>query len=224
MRMRKKQWALPELNACPYYVQNPQEQKGKWNSWFPKKQPLHLELGCGKGVFLAEIARRNPQINYVGIDISSYVLGVARRNIEAAYQEENRPVENIALVIQDIEKILTMMDEHDVVERIYINFCNPWPRGKHRKKRLTHNRQLERYRIFLKDGGELHFKTDDDDLYISTLRYLSEENFEILWQTKDLHAENRTENILTEHEERFSEQGIPIKAIVARYHRTSEES
>lgn len=220
--MRKKQWALPELNACPYYVQSPQAQKGKWNSWFPKKQPIHLELGCGKGVFLAEIARRNPQINYVGIDISSDVLGVARRNIEAAYQEENRPVENIALVMQDIEKILTMMDEHDVVERIYINFCNPWPRGKHRKKRLTHNRQLERYRIFLKDDGELHFKTDDDDLYISTLRYLSEENFEILWQTKDLHAENRPENILTEHEERFSEQGIPIKAIVARYHRTSE--
>lgn len=229
MRMRTKPWARPELAACDYFVKEPQENKGKWNEWFPKRQPLHLELGCGKGTFMAELALQNPTVNYLAIDINSDVLGVARRNIESAFTAANRKVENVALMSFDIERITLMMDANDTVERIYINFCNPWPKGKHHKKRLTYTRQLENYKVFLADGGEIYFKTDDDDLYLATLRYFAESGYEVLWQTDDLHAgqapdiqagEWKEFQIMTEHEKMFTEQGIPIKAIAARCQKT----
>jgi len=228
MRMRTKPWARPELAVCDYFVKEPQEYKGKWNEWFPQKQPLQLELGCGKGTFMAELALQNPNINYLAIDINSDVLGVARRNIESAFSAEGRSVQNIALLSFDIERILLMMDESDTVERIYINFCNPWPKGKHHKKRLTHTRQLEKYKTFLADGGEIFFKTDDENLYLATLRYMEASGYEVIDQTTDLHAQQtehvplgtmNAENIMTEHEKMFAEQGVPIKALVARYHK-----
>jgi tRNA (guanine-N7-)-methyltransferase len=220
--MRTKPWARPELAVCSYFVKEPQEYKGKWKEWFPKKQPLQLELGCGKGTFMAELALKNPTVNYLAIDINSDVLGVARRNIESTFSKANRSVQNIALMSFDIERILLMMDENDAVERIYINFCNPWPKGKHHKKRLTHTRQLEKYKRILADGGEIFFKTDDEDLYLATLRYLETSGYEVIYQTTDLHAlqsEMNTNNIMTEHEKMFAEQGIPIKALIARYHK-----
>jgi tRNA (guanine-N7-)-methyltransferase len=217
--MRKKAWARPELAQCPYFIENPRALKGHWQEWFPKKQPLHLELGMGKGTFTAELAAQHPEINYIGIDISSDVLGVARRNIEARYQRDNLPVTNIALMSFDIERILEMLDEHDSIEKLYINFCNPWPKVRHHKKRLTHSRQLALYKTFMKHGAELHFKTDDDDLYLATLRYLEESGLEILWHTTDLHSceDSPQCRITSEHEDRFTAQGIKIKAIVARF-------
>ena len=105
----------------------------------------------------------------------------------------------------------------DKIERIYINFCNPWPRGKHHKKRLTHTRQLEKYKQFLRENGEIYFKTDDDSLFESSLIYFKESGFEILKKTYDLHSEPIFEkNIETEHEKMFSEQGIKIKALIAK--------
>lgn len=218
MRMRKKKWARPELANCPYFVDDPRAQRGKWHGWFRGEgRPLYLELGCGKGVFLAELALHSPRINFLGVDLSRDVLGVARRNIEKAYAAQNRPVDNIALAAHNIEQILLMMDRNDAVERIYINFCNPWPKEKHHKRRLTHPRQLRSYQEFLAPGGEIHFKTDDDDLYRATLRYFRECGFEVLRQTEDLHAESWTDNIESEHELMFAAQGIPIKAAVARW-------
>ena len=112
---------------------------------------------------------------------------------------------------------MLILEEQDEIERIYINFCNPWPKGKHRKKRLTHTRQLEKYKVFLKENGEIYFKTDDDDLFHSSLLYLEEAGFEVLKKTYDLHAEPIFEkNIETEHEKMFSEQGIKIKALIAK--------
>ena len=105
----------------------------------------------------------------------------------------------------------------DKIERIYINFCNPWPKAKHNKRRLTHTKQLELYKKFLKPGGEIFFKTDDDDLYLATLRYLEEAGFTIYYKTTDLHNEQNVENVLSEHEIMFMEQGIKIKAIKAKY-------
>lgn len=217
MRMRRKAWARPELAKCPYFVADPQEHRGGWRAWFPKERPLQLELGCGKGVFLSQLALRSPQVNYIGIDLSSDVLGVARRNIEAAYAAENRAVDNVALVAYDIERILSILDRNDPVERIYINFCNPWPKGKHHKRRLTHTRQLEHYKEFLADGGEIHFKTDDAALYRSTLFYFAASGFEVLRKTEDLYAGDWPGNIVTEHEEKFAAQGVAIKAAVARW-------
>ena len=109
-----------------------------------------------------------------------------------------------------------MLNENDKIERIYINFCNPWPRGKHHKKRLTHTRQLELYKTFLQKNGEIHFKTDDDNLFIDSLTYFKQTGFDIIWKTYDLHREEKEENIITEHETMFSNQGIKIKALIAR--------
>lgn len=216
MRIRRKPWARPELEECKYFIDNPREQRGKWKDGFTNNNPIHLELGAGKGVFIADLAVQHPEINYIAIDIKSDVLGYARRNIEKAYTEAEQKVENLILTAYNIEQIADIFSEQDQIDRIYINFCNPWPKAKHNKRRLTHPKQLELYKKFLKEQGEIHFKTDDDDLYLATLRYFEESGFEIYYKTQDLHSEKNQENILTEHEIMFMNKGIKIKAIKAR--------
>lgn len=215
MRIRRKAWARPELEACEYFIDEPKKQKGKWSKNFKNNNPIHLELGAGKGVFIADLAVQNPQINYIAIDIKSDVLGYARRNIEKAYTDEKQNVENIVLTAYNIEQITDIFSKEDKIDRIYINFCNPWPKAKHNKRRLTHPKQLELYKIFLKPQGEIYFKTDDDDLYLATLRYFKESGFEIFYNTQDLHSDKEQENVLTEHEIMFLNKGIKIKAIKA---------
>ena len=216
MRMRAKRWATPELNACPYFYRKATQNLGRWHSLFARQQPIHLELGCGKGLFLAGAAPSHPEINYMGIDLKDAVLGPARRNIEKAFQQVGRPVDNVILTALNIEQIQNAMGPEDPVDRIYINFCNPWPRKKHHKRRLTHPRQLEHYRQILVPDGELHFKTDDDELYTDTLDYLESCGFQILTKTEDLYANPPKDNIQTEHEKMFLQQGIKIKALTAR--------
>lgn len=217
MRIRFKPWARPELEASKFYIDNPEDKKGKWRELFKNPDsPLHLELGCGKGTFMAKLALRDSKINHIAIDLVDAMLGLAKRNIEEAFKQENREIDNIYLTRFDIERIHLILDKQDKIDRIYINFCNPWPRGKHRKKRLTHTRQLQKYREFLKDGGEIYFKTDDDELFEASLFYFEESGFEIIKKTYDLHKENNPDNIQTEHEKMFSKQGIKIKALIAR--------
>ena len=218
MRIRYKKWARPELEASKFYTDTPEEYKGRWKEFFKNQEnPIHLELGCGKGQFIAELASSNPEINYIAIDLVDAMLGLAKRNIEQVYQEKQLEPENIAITRFDIERIPLILGKEDNIQRIYINFCNPWPKGKHRKKRLTHTRQLEKYKTFLSSQGEIYFKTDDDGLFYSTFTYLEEAGFEVLAQTEDLHQNPIFENnIITEHEKMFSEQGIRIKALIAR--------
>lgn len=216
MRMRRKPWARPELEKCKYFIDNPKEQKGKWKENFIENKPIHLELGAGKGVFIAGLAVKHPEINYIAIDIKSDVLGYARRNIEKSYTEAEQKVDNVLLTAYNIEQIKDIFSEEDQIDRIYINFCNPWPKAKHNKRRLTHPKQLDLYKTFLKPEGEIHFKTDDDDLYLATIRYLEESGFEIYYKTEDLHSDINQENVLTEHEIMFMKQGIKIKAIKAK--------
>ena len=219
MRIRYKKWARPELEASEFYIDNPEEYKGKWKETFNNKEnPIHLELGCGKGQFISQLASNNLDKNYIAIDLVDAMLGLAKRNVEQVYLEKNMKPENVKLTRYDIERILNIFEEKDEIERIYINFCNPWPKGKHRKKRLTHTRQLEKYKQFLTPNGEIYFKTDDDDLFNSTLLYLEETGFEVKAKTYDLHQEPIFEhNIETEHEKMFTEQGIKIKACIAKY-------
>ena len=218
MRIRYKKWARPELEASKFYIDNPEELKGKWKEQFKNpNRPIHLELGCGKGQFISNLASSNLDKNYIAIDLVDAMLGLAKRNVEQVYLEKNMKPENVKLTRYDIERILNIFEEKDEIERIYINFCNPWPKGKHRKKRLTHTRQLEKYKQFLVPNGEIYFKTDDDDLFNSSLIYFEESGFEILNKTYDLHNEPIFEhNIETEHEKMFSEQGIKIKALIAK--------
>jgi tRNA (guanine-N7-)-methyltransferase len=214
--MRTKHWAAPELDACPYFYRKPEQYLGRWHSLFARQQPVYLELGCGKGFFIAGAAPRHPEINYLGIDLKDAVLGPARRNIEQAFRETGRPVDNVVLTALNIEQIQFSMGPQDRVARIYINFCNPWPRKKHQKRRLTHPRQLLHYRQILVPGGELHFKTDDDGLYSDTMEYLETCGFRILFRTEDLYAVLPEDNIQTEHEKMFLQQGIKIKALTAQ--------
>jgi len=218
MRIRYKKWARPELEASKFYEDEPEKWKGKWKEHFKNQnQPFMLELGCGKGQFISKLALENQNINYLAIDLVDAMLGLAKRNIEEKYQNAKKEPENVMLTRFDIEIIGLILDKKDKVQRIYINFCNPWPRGKHRKKRLTHTRQLEKYKEFLVPNGEVYFKTDDDDLFIASLEYFEEAGFEIVEKTYDLHNEPIFEkNIETEHEKMFTEQGIKIKALIAR--------
>lgn len=142
-----------------------------------KKQPLQLELGCGKGGFMAQLALQNPNVNYLAVDIKSEVLAVGRRNIVKLFEENGRPVDNIALMSQDIERIDQMLSPDDQIERIYINFCNPWPKAKHKKRRLTFPKQLNLYKTFLAKGGEIRFKTDDKALFTTASATLARRGF-----------------------------------------------
>ena len=217
MRIRFKPWARPELEESKFYILEPEKIKGKWREQFKNQnQKLYLELGCGKGQFISNLAVKHPEINYIAIDLVDAMLGLTKRNIEKVYSENEKEIENVLITRFDIERIPLILDEKDKIDRIYINFCNPWPKGKHRKKRLTHTRQLEKYKQFLIPNGEVYFKTDDDDLFESSLLYFEEAGFEILKKTYDLHTEADLENVQTEHELMFSEQGIKIKALVAR--------
>jgi tRNA (guanine-N(7)-)-methyltransferase len=218
MRIRFKPWARPELEASKFYIDNPEEYKGKWKEAF--KEPsseLHLELGCGKGNFISQLAVKNHNINYLAIDLVDAMLGLAKRNIEQKYNENKKEIDNIIITRYDIERILNILNLEDNVKRIYINFCNPWPRGKHHKKRLTHIRQLEKYKQFLQKNGEIFFKTDDDSLFADSLLYFKQTGFTIEKFTYDLEKEeNFWDNIVTEHEQMFMNEGIKIKAVIAR--------
>lgn len=217
MRIRFKKWARPELEASKFYIDNPEDYKGKWRELFKNPEaPLHLELGCGKGTFMAKLATRDRNVNHIAIDVVDAMLGLAKRNIEAEFKENNMEIDNVYLTRFDIERILLIMDKKDSIDRIYINFCNPWPRGKHRKKRLTHTRQLEKYKQIISPNAEIYFKTDDDELFEASLTYFEESGFKIIKKTYDLHSENVPDNIITEHEKMFSEQGIKIKALIAK--------
>ena len=223
MRMRRKPWVRDELAKCDFFIGNPCDNIGNWKNKFINKQPIYLELGCGKGSFIAKMAVNNPDINFIAVDIKSEVLGIAKRNIEKEFEEKNRPIDNVLITAQEIGLIENMLNKDDVVDRIYINFCNPWPKPRHNKRRLTYVTYLEKYKVFLKPEGQVWFKTDDDDLYMATKKYLNETGFEILKTTEDLHSEKSWENIVTEHEEMFSSQGIEIKAIIAKKIENKEE-
>ncbi len=139
-------------------VVKPQEYKGKWREEFKNSQDIYLELGCGRGRFLCDNASNNKDINYIGIDLKDEVL------IYALRRAIDMEMENVRIVPMNINNIEEVFDR-DEISRIYVNFCNPWPKERHKKRRLTHTRLLEKYKIFLKPGGEIWFKTDNLELF-----------------------------------------------------------
>ena len=216
MRIRFKPWARPELEASKFYIDNPEEYKGRWKELFGNNNPIYLELGCGKGGFISQLAVYNPDINYIAIDLVDAMLGLAKRKIEKEFEMADREIDNIYITRYDIERINSILSKEDNIERIYINFCNPWPKSKHKKKRLTHTRQLEKYKEFLAEGAKVFFKTDDEGLFNDSIKYFKDSGFEIEKITYDLVEETDFwENIETEHEKMFKEQGIKIKALIA---------
>jgi tRNA (guanine-N7-)-methyltransferase len=233
MRMRYKPWARPELEESFFYIDNPQDYKNKWKTVFEKDSPLYLELGCGKGSFIAKLSHNNPNINYIAIDLVDVMLGMAKRNVEVEYGirtttdkeeiedevEKGKQVKNLKLVRYDISRINDILGPEDKINRIYINFCNPWPRGKHNKRRLTFDRNLLNYKNFLSDDGKIFFKTDNDELFEDSLKYFTKAGYNVEKFTYDLAVEKAfwdgEENLKTEHEKMFEADGIKIKALIA---------
>lgn len=219
MRIRKKKWAEPELSVCDFFVKNPDKLAGKWKTAFKKEQPLYLEIGCGKGGFAGQLALKNPDKNIIALDIKIDMLGVGRRTIVKLFDEAGKTqddIDNLLLVNYNVEQLDKIITADDRIDRLFINFCNPWPRPKHKKRRLTYYKKLEMYKTFLKKDGEIRFKTDDDGLFEESLEYFEQSGYEITYITRDLHSSNFEDNIETEHEKMFSAEGIKIKFCIAK--------
>ena len=215
--MRKKKWAAPELDSALFFEDSPENNRGNWKNVFKNPEnPLQLELGCGKGVSTAMLAANTPQINIIAIDIKSDVLAVAKRNADAEFLKVGRSVDNLMLTALDIENLGKILSQEDKIERLLINFCNPWPKSRSQKHRLTHTRQLLEYKPFLSETAELHFKTDDDGLFEATkAEYLIEAGFDIKECIWDLDVEHPESRFLSEHEKMFRKDGLPIHYILA---------
>lgn len=209
MRLRKKWWARPEMETSFLTITQPQKYKGKWKEEFKNQNDIYLELGCGRGKFLCAQTLNNTNINYIGIDLKDEVLIYALRKLQEA------EVANARIVPMNISQVEKIFDENEI-SRIYINFCNPWPKRRQKKRRLTHTVFLNKYKQFLKPDSEIWFKTDDRELFEESQEYFKENNFEIKYLIYDLHKSNFTENVVTEYEEKFTSLGMKTMFLIAR--------
>lgn len=209
MRLRKKWWARPEMEESPLVITNPEENKGKWKEIFKNDNEIYLELGCGRGEFVSENAELHKNKNYIAIDLKDEVLVYVLRRVQ---QKELTNVRIVPLQIAFINEIF----DRDEISRIFINFCNPWPKDRHNKRRLTHTKFLEKYKQFVKPKTEIWFKTDNKDLFEASLQYFAESGFEVLFHTYDLHESGFEPNVVTEYEKKFTKLGMKIMFAKAR--------
>ena len=217
MRLRRKAWARPELENDPKVIYNLTENRGKWNEVFGNNHhPIHLELGCGRGRFISQCAELNADINYVAIDLYDEVLVKALRKVN------EKGLNNVRIIPMNIGKLGEVFDKNEI-DKVYINFCNPWPSRRHHHKRLTHPQFLQVYKKLMKNHAEVWFKTDDDGLFKDSLKYFESEGYIEKYKTFDLHVSGFTENIMTEYEEKFSSQGIKIKFGIFEVNKVDEE-
>jgi tRNA (guanine-N7-)-methyltransferase len=202
MRLRRLPWVKEAIQQYAAYL--PQVgASGNWQGEFEHLQPLQVEIGVGRGRFLCGLAAANPHINYIGIEAQLDVLYFAAKKVA------NQQLSNVRLLEFDANHITTIFRPGEI-ERLYINFCDPWPKNRHAKRRLTHRLLLAQYRHVLQPGGELFFKTDNEDLFAFSLKEFQETGLVIRNSTRDLHNQELTDNIMTEYEARFSAKGIKI--------------
>lgn len=212
MRLRNVTGSREMIAENQYVVHTPESLKGKWKEEFGNDHPIRLEIGMGKGRFLMELAEKNPSVNYIGIEKYSTVL------LRAVQKMELNPLPNVRLIRMDAEYINTVF-EYEEIDRIYLNFSDPWPKDRHAARRLPSRQFLERYDRILKKDGVIEFKTDNKDLFTFAEEEIPFSNWEIIQITYDLHADENMmkDNIMTEYEERFSSMGNPIyKYIIHR--------
>ena len=212
MRLRNVPGARETIIENQFSIQEPEQKKGKWAEVFQNDHPIHIEVGMGKGQFIIEMARRNPEVNYIGIEKYSSVL------VRAVEKLEDFEQDNLRLIRMDAENIEEVFDK-DEVDRIYLNFSDPWPKDRHAKRRLTSTRFLERYDNILTPEGRVMFKTDNKDLFDFSLEQVEEAGWILESHTYDLHHSEYNEgNVMTEYEEKFSAKGNPICRLVAYRH------
>lgn len=209
MRLRHIPGAEEAIEQSPYVIQEPKEMKGKWDSVFGNRNPIHIEVGMGKGRFIMELAQRNPQINYIGIERYSSVL------LKALQKREQLPVSNICFMCIDARELGEIFEKGEV-EKIYLNFSDPWPKDRHAKRRLTSPQFMAVYDQVLAADGDVEFKTDNRGLFDYSLESIPEAGWTIKAHTFDLHHSPMAEgNVMTEYEEKFSSQGQAICKLTA---------
>ena len=215
MRIRKKPWAEEELAQNDHVMKNAEALKGKWREYLGNDNPIYVEIGCGKGGFIRKNAEAYPHINFVGIERNLSVVAVAARRTT-----EELP--NLALVWDDAKKLSDFFEVGEF-QRLYLNFSDPWPKKRQYKRRLTYRGYLQSYREAFGDKGEIFFKTDNRNLFEFSLNEFCADNWKLSNISLDLHNSDYEGNIMTEYEEKFSSQGMPIYRLEARYGMDEEQ-
>lgn len=213
MRLRNIPGARESIAENDAAVKNERKYKGKWNTIFKNDHPVHIEIGMGKGQFLLTLAKKNPEINYIGIERYSSVL---LRALEKYESEEFEKPENVRFICMDANDITEVFAPGEV-EKIYLNFSDPWPKARHARRRLTSTQFLERYEKILVEKGVVEFKTDNKDLFEFSLEQAEEAGWTLRACTFDLHnnEELNKGNVMTEYEAKFSSMGNPIHKMIA---------
>ena len=210
MRLRNVPGSREAIAESNLAINEPQVLKGKWNEEFGNNNPIRIEIGMGKGRFITQLALENPDINYVGIEKYSSVL------IRAIEKCQDIEVPNLRFIRMEAEYICDVFNKEEV-DRIYLNFSDPWPKDRHAKRRLTSKQFFERYDNILKKDGVVEFKTDNDLLFQFSLEQVPEAGWNLVAQTWDLHNDSEMVkgNVMTVYESKFSQMGNPINMLVA---------
>jgi len=211
MRVRNRKGSTELLEAHPQYViLNPADAKGRWQEIFGNDHPIHVEVGSGKGAFVSGMAKANPDINYIGIDIQKSVLSYALDKVLAT------DVPNIKLLWVDGSDLTDYFEDGEI-DRLYLNFSDPWPKKRHEKRRLTYQSFLSTYQQILPENGEIHFKTDNRGLFEYSLVSFSQYGMKLKGVWLDLHASDFEDNVLTEYEQKFANKGQVIYRVEAAF-------
>ena len=211
MRMRKKKNCAAWIERCgDIRITDPQNHKGSWSAIFGNSNPIHIEIGCGKGSFVVGMAKMYPDVNFIAIEKVEDVIVMA---MEKAIAEG---VTNVRFMDVDAEHIEEYFEKGEI-KRIYLNFSDPWKKSKQAKRRLTHKNFLDRYKNILSIGDYIWFKTDNRDLFEFSLNSFAAENFKMQNITFDLHNSKFEGNVMTEYEKRFTDLGMPIYRLEAAY-------
>jgi len=213
MRLRNIPGADDVIQKHPIAMKQVAEQKGKWWEVFGNENPIHIEIGMGKGQFLLTLAKQNPNINYIGIERYSSVL---LRALEKFDTEEFMGLQNIRFICMDAFELPEVFSLGEVA-KIYLNFSDPWPKSRHANRRLTSTRFFGQYDKVLDKDGVVEFKTDNRPLFEFSLEQVEEAGWRLLAHTFDLHHDEAMNegNVMTEYEEKFSSMGNPIHKLIA---------
>lgn len=211
MRLRNIPGAEEALRQYPTFVEHPASFKGRWHERFHNHNPIHLEIGAGKGRFINTLAERHPEFNFIALERKAEVL------YRTAQRTQQKEIPNLVLVQYDATLLPDLFAEGEL-DRIYLNFSDPWPKKRHYKRRLTYRSFLAMYKQVLRPDGEIHIKTDNEGLFEFSLNELSHERFQLCNITFDLHhSEFAAENVMTEYEQRFASRGQRIYRTEAIY-------
>ena len=213
MRLRNIPGADDAIAQNTCVIKKPERYKGKWSTVFGNSNPIRLEIGMGKGRFLMKHAMKHPDVNYIGVEMYSSVL---YRALERKEKEEFQGLDNIRFLCLDARYLSDVFAPNEI-DRIYLNFSDPWPKARHAKRRLTSKEFLKRYEEYLRSDGILEFKTDNTALFRFSLEQVKEVGWHMHQYSFDLHnnAKMCEGNIMTEYEHKFSSKGMPINKLIA---------